>query len=78
MRPRHTVYAHTDSESGRSASIHSVTGSDGVVRLSISGGWWAFPREWIPDVVRLCNAQSQRLREAAAQIYTAEKQNGEG
>ncbi len=70
MLLRRKVYAHTDADSGRSARIEPVTGSDGVVHLTIAGGWWAFPRDWLPDIVTLCVTQAVRFRQEAVKLYS--------
>jgi len=65
---RHKTYAHTDTQSGRSAGTSSLTTSAGIAHTTYSEGWWAFPREWIPAVADLCSRQAQRFREEAAKI----------
>lgn len=66
---RKKVYAHTDVESGRSASGSQVTTSDGrIVTVGYSEGWWAFPRERIAPVVDMCRRQAQNFRTEALKI----------
>jgi hypothetical protein len=65
---RHKTYAHTDTQSGRSAGTSSLTTSAGIAHTTYSEGWWAFPPEWIPAVVDLCGRQAQGFREEAAKI----------
>jgi hypothetical protein len=68
MTLRHKSYAHTDSASGRSAGSSEVSTSDGIAHTTYSEGWWAFPREWIPQVVDLCRRQAQHFREEAGKV----------
>jgi hypothetical protein len=68
MELRNQVYAHTDVSSGRKASTEQVTLSDGTVTTTYSEGWWAFPREWIPPLVKQCREQAQQFRAAAAKV----------
>jgi hypothetical protein len=68
MQMRHQVYAHTDAASGRSAGSSQATTSKGVLTVTYSEGWWAFPRELIPDVIDLCRRQAQHFRAEALQI----------
>jgi hypothetical protein len=73
---RDTVYAHTDKNSGRTATIDviSATGLGNLGGLPVSFGtevweeWLPLPREWIPAMQSLFREQQNRLREEAAAI----------
>jgi hypothetical protein len=70
-RMRDKAYAHTDTASGRDASVKEHTTDSGISGLVFTEGWWAFPREWLPDVIALAEGQRDRFRAEASDIRQA-------
>jgi hypothetical protein len=81
LRLRDKVYAHTDKDSGRDATmeITAATGLGGrelygiepAFGLKATEEWLPFPREAIPDALKLFDAQRDRFRREAAEIQIA-------
>ena len=66
---RNKVYAHSDRESGRRASMKTVVTSEGVNTISYGASWWAFPVEDLHAVQALFADQRQRFLDDAAAIH---------
>jgi hypothetical protein len=66
---RNEVYAHSDTSSGRSASMTTKSTSGDLVTIEYRGGWQAFPVEDLPAVQALCYDQRERFRTEAATIH---------
>jgi hypothetical protein len=66
---RKKVYAHSDKESGRSASMKTVATSAGIETISYGSSWWAFRVENLHAVQALCHDQRQRFLKDAAAIH---------
>jgi hypothetical protein len=64
---RNQAYAHTDETSGRIGDVRPLSVGDQVHHVT-GESWWAFPREWIPEIVKLCIEQSVRFIKAAEDI----------
>jgi len=71
---RNKVYAHSDKESGRSASMKTVATNAGIETISYGSSWWAFPVEDLHAVQALCYDQRQRFLTDAAAIHVQLKE----
>lgn len=67
---RDKIYAHTDKDSGRTASIKILSGAGDVSNLQWEQGWNAYPRELIPPVIDLFQRQHDRFIADARDIQT--------
>jgi hypothetical protein len=65
---RNRAYAHTDKASGRDADIVEPVTERGIAGNALTETWWAFPREWLPDVIALAEGQRERFRAEAFAI----------
>jgi hypothetical protein len=66
---RKKVYAHSDKESGRRASMKTVATSAGIETISSGSSWWAFRVENLHAVQALCHYQRQRFLTDAEAIH---------
>jgi hypothetical protein len=65
---RNKAYAHTDKESGRSASTNRWEESDGTFTFEVREEWLPFPRDLIPALIDLCERQARSFRAGAGAI----------
>jgi hypothetical protein len=63
---RNKVYAH--SETGRDAGVREVVTESGVAGTAFSESWWAFPDDWLADVIALATSQRDRFRAEAREL----------
>ena len=66
---RHKTYAHTDSQSGRTARLTFRSNEDGAPEFSGYGeSWRPMPEEWMPTIINLAVYQQKRFRAEARDI----------
>ena len=81
---RDKMYAHTDKDTGRTAGlgVESATGLGNLDGLPVSIGfmrneeWLPFPREALPDALRLFDQQRERFHTEAAKIHLMLRHEG--
>jgi hypothetical protein len=66
---RDKLYAHTDKEGGRTATLRTTAESGDVVSLEYKIGWLAFPVEEIPDLLAFFARRKDQFQTAAASLH---------